>query len=106
MLNSMKRLSDSEAASIRPRVIDVVTVKQGDTVASLANRMAYSDLKTERFLTLNALEAGRALRPGEKVRSEEHTSELQSLMRTSYAVFCLKNKKHNKKHNSTRTKPY
>src|SRR3546814_19224985 len=27
------------------------------------------------------------------LRSEEHTSELQSLMRTSYAVFCLKNKK-------------
>src|SRR3546814_5515811 len=29
------------------------------------------------------------------VRSEEHTSELQSLMRISYAVFCLKKKKHN-----------
>src|SRR3546814_2559544 len=29
-------------------------------------------------------------------RSEEHTSELQSLMRISYAVFCLKKKKHNK----------
>src|SRR3546814_7666478 len=28
------------------------------------------------------------------VRSEEHTSELQSLMRKSYAVFCLKKKKH------------
>src|SRR3546814_1056574 len=28
-----------------------------------------------------------------QVRSEEHTSELQSLMRISYAVFCLKNKK-------------
>src|SRR3546814_5028430 len=28
-----------------------------------------------------------------KIRSEEHTSELQSLMRTSYAVFCLKKKK-------------
>src|SRR3546814_7532488 len=27
-------------------------------------------------------------------RSEEHTSELQSLMRSSYAVFCLKNKNH------------
>src|SRR3546814_1895917 len=27
-------------------------------------------------------------------RSEEHTSELQSLMRTSYAVFCLKKKQH------------
>src|SRR3546814_973564 len=29
-----------------------------------------------------------------KLRSEEHTSELQSLMRHSYAVFCLKKKKH------------
>src|SRR3546814_7884107 len=28
-------------------------------------------------------------------RSEEHTSELQSLMRLSYAVFCLQKKKHN-----------
>src|SRR3546814_3106220 len=32
------------------------------------------------------------------VRSEEHTSELQSLMRISYAVFCLKKKKKNKRH--------
>src|SRR3546814_6290672 len=31
-------------------------------------------------------------------RSEEHTSELQSLMRISYAVFCLKKKKKNIKH--------
>src|SRR3546814_1143051 len=31
------------------------------------------------------------------IRSEEHTSELQSLMRISYAVFCLKKKKKNKK---------
>src|SRR3546814_5874201 len=29
------------------------------------------------------------------IRSEQHTSELQSLMRISYAVFCLKNKKQN-----------
>src|SRR3546814_8517836 len=34
-------------------------------------------------------------------RSEEHTSELQSLMRSSYAVFCLKNK-NNKTHSTTR----
>src|SRR3546814_9579944 len=32
-------------------------------------------------------------RPGARFRSEEHTSELQSLMRISYAVFCLKKKK-------------
>src|SRR3546814_9349084 len=31
--------------------------------------------------------------PVEALRSEEHTSELQSLMRSSYAVFCLKKKK-------------
>src|SRR3546814_4208914 len=37
---------------------------------------------------------------GENVRSEEHTSELQSLMRISYAVFCLKKKK---KDNTTNT---
>src|SRR3546814_6249469 len=32
--------------------------------------------------------------PNGIIRSEEHTSELQSLMRISYAVFCLKKKKH------------
>src|SRR3546814_2294967 len=41
-------------------------------------------------------------------RSEEHTSELQSLMRISYAVFCLKKKKKKKqkieKHNNTTNK--
>src|SRR3546814_4396419 len=36
-------------------------------------------------------------------RSEEHTSELQSLMRISYAVFCLKKKKHNKLNTSNNT---
>src|SRR3546814_2141219 len=36
--------------------------------------------------------AGDADRPRDRLRSEEHTSELQSLMRISYAVFCLKKK--------------
>src|SRR3546814_8024484 len=38
-------------------------------------------------------ELGFAPRRGLSLRSEEHTSELQSLMRISYAVFCLKKKK-------------
>src|SRR3546814_1141922 len=45
----------------------------------------------------NAVEL-RFIQPIEKIleiRSEEHTSELQSLMRISYAVFCLKKKKYN-----------
>src|SRR3546814_2604867 len=37
----------------------------------------------------------RAADAPEMLRSEEHTSELQSLMRISYAVFCLKKKKNN-----------
>src|SRR3546814_8343029 len=37
-----------------------------------------------------------AAMPSVDCRSEEHTSELQSLMRISYAVFCLKNKTKNK----------
>src|SRR3546814_7588581 len=44
---------------------------------------------------------GRALRAA-YLRSEEHTSELQSLMRISYAVFCLKKKKKQHKHILTR----
>src|SRR3546814_3773507 len=41
----------------------------------------------------------------EDARSEEHTSELQSLMRRSYAVFCLKNKQETiKKNNRTQNK--
>src|SRR3546814_4182774 len=39
-------------------------------------------------------------RRGGLCRSEEHTSELQSLMRISYAVFCLKKKKQQRKHNT------
>src|SRR3546814_6132911 len=48
------------------------------------------------ILDLSRLETGRL----ELERSEEHTSELQSLMRISYAVFCLK-KKHNHQHRRT-----
>src|SRR3546814_975500 len=43
---------------------------------------------------------------GQVERSEEHTSELQSLMRISYAVFCLKKKKHNKTTPSTENSKY
>src|SRR3546814_3223362 len=45
---------------------------------------------------MGPVRAVEAVIPG--MRSEEHTSELQSLMRISYAVFCLKKKKKNNKH--------
>src|SRR3546814_1602136 len=44
---------------------------------------------------VSRLLAERAIAGFQVRRSEEHTSELQSLMRTSYAVFCLKKKKKN-----------
>src|SRR3546814_9003413 len=44
----------------------------------------------------------RLLITGETKRSEEHTSELQSLMRISYAVLCLKKKINNRKQNTQR----
>ncbi|MDP9415172.1 MAG: LysM peptidoglycan-binding domain-containing protein, partial [Pseudomonadota bacterium] len=68
LVGSLRRLTPNEAAAIRPRVIDVVTVRPGDTVRSLASRMAYRDLQLERFLTLNSLQANSQLRPGEKVK--------------------------------------
>src|SRR3546814_1351121 len=48
---------------------------------------AYANQETIRVAVYKL---GRALGYGSAVRSEEHTSELQSLMRISYAVFCLK----------------
>src|SRR3546814_8602124 len=51
------------------------------------------DQKLDHILIDEAQDTNRAQ------RSEEHTSELQSLMRNSYAVFCLKKKKHEKDNN-------
>src|SRR3546814_5159563 len=45
-------------------------------------------------MNLRHIEIFHAVYTNGSVRSEEHTSELQSLMRISYAVFCLKKKKH------------
>ncbi len=68
MINSMRRVSATEAGQVRPRRLTVVTVAKGDTVQSLAARMAYSDAPVERFLVLNGLSAGAVLRVGEKVK--------------------------------------
>lgn len=68
MVQSLARIGAAEAAAIRPRIIDVVTVGPRDTVASLAGRMAYNDYKEERFRVLNGLASNAALRPGQKVK--------------------------------------
>ncbi|ANI77086.1 Beta-barrel assembly-enhancing protease [Sphingobium sp. EP60837] len=68
MVQSVQRLSPQEAAAIKPRRISVVTVKSGDTVQSLSQRMAYPNYQLDRFLTLNSLTAQSVLRPGQRVK--------------------------------------
>jgi predicted Zn-dependent protease len=68
LVTSIRKISAAEAAAIRPRVIDVVTVAPGDTVQSLSNRMAYANFKLDRFLALNGLAANTQLVPGQKIK--------------------------------------
>ncbi len=68
MYQSVRRIPDNEAAAVKPRKLAVVTVKAGDTVQSLAQRMAYSDSPLDRFLVLNGLAASSQLSPGQKVK--------------------------------------
>src|SRR3546814_3235548 len=58
-----------------------------------------ADLDESVALALDAID-------DDPIRSEEHTSELQSLMRISYAVFCLKTKTTRRKHAITHTQLY
>ncbi|WP_164156476.1 M48 family metalloprotease [Sandarakinorhabdus rubra] len=65
---SVRKLSSQEAGQIRARRIQVVRVGAGDTAESLAARMAYTDDRLSRFLTLNQLQPGAPLRAGDRVK--------------------------------------
>src|SRR3546814_1103545 len=54
------------------------------------------DHRFRNLVRIENMRAGRSVPGTADFRSEEHTAELQSLMRISYAVFCLKNKTTNK----------
>jgi predicted Zn-dependent protease len=68
MIRSTRYLTPGEAAAIRPRVLNVVAVRPGDTVQSLAARMAYRDFQLDRFLALNGLAPNARLVPGQRVK--------------------------------------
>src|SRR3546814_5076305 len=70
-------------------------------VAEAAATGAVEALDWAELAARDAKEAALPKADPDATRSEEHTSELQSLMRISYAVFCLK-KKHNKPHHNLR----
>ena len=68
MFGSVRKISPGEASNVRPRKLDVVTVRPGDSIQSLASRMAYDTAQQERFLVLNGLTASSRLSPGQKVK--------------------------------------
>jgi predicted Zn-dependent protease len=68
MFQSMRRITPSEASNVVPKKVQVVTVARGDTVASLARRMAYPAAQEERFRVLNALGGNETVTPGQKVK--------------------------------------
>src|SRR3546814_6758781 len=69
-----------------------------ESVAASVRPPRYSGCATLRVTVFGLIVSDRVV----AVRSEEHTSELQSLMRISYAVFCLKKKKSNIKQRYTK----
>ncbi len=68
MFGSMRRISASEAAAVRPRKLAVVMVKTGDTLQSLASLMAFGDAQMDRFLVLNGLSSTSQISAGQKVK--------------------------------------
>jgi len=68
MFGSMRRLGAGEADAVKPRKLEVVTVRLGDTPQSLASRMAYPTAQLDRFLVLNGLQPTARLAVGQKVK--------------------------------------
>lgn len=66
--DSLRRLSAAEAAELKPLRIRLVTVRPGDTIDIFARQMAVERLPREHFITLNGLDRGRELVPGERVK--------------------------------------
>src|SRR3546814_7828670 len=77
------------AAQDHPGPIETIVVfDQSEVDTSIASDDPHRPVRVTANLRTPGLPGGR--NTGASLRSEEHTSELQSLMRISYAVFCLK----------------
>ncbi len=78
MVNSFRPLDAAQMAALRPRVMRVVTLGAHDTLAVMASKMAFADLRAERFLALNGLAAGRPLYVGQRVKLIEYAPIAQT----------------------------
>lgn len=68
MTYGFKRLSEAEAAALKPYRIKIHTVRAGETLDSLAARLPYADFKRDRLRTLNGLAGNQKLTPGMKLK--------------------------------------
>ncbi len=68
MTYSFRRLTEAEAAGLKPYRLRVVTPGPGDTVSRLAASLPFEDFQEERFRVLNALGPSEALEPGRRVK--------------------------------------
>src|SRR3546814_9002416 len=103
-----KVLSDNDAARTKGHSTanyQTHKVRRGQTLSGIAHQynVSLNELRHANGIKGSELRIGQTLRVpahyrlhrvSSGQRSEEHTSELQSLMRISYAVFCLKKRKH------------
>src|SRR3546814_1623671 len=99
----MSRLTIQTADTVHPDAKDrlLAAQKNNGFLPNLIGVLANAPTALETYQVVGAINARTGLTAAE--RSEEHTSELQSLMRISYAVFCLKKKnKRTKLHNSNK----
>src|SRR3546814_5821875 len=88
------------ANSILVKVNQIGTLSETLEAVQTAHTAAYTAVMSHRSgETEDATIADLAVATNCGQRSEEHTSELQSLMRISYAVFCLKKTKHKRNNN-------
>jgi predicted Zn-dependent protease len=67
-VGTFRRMTLSEIQSTRPSRLKVVSAQPGDTVDKIGTHMAVADHPLERFLVLNGLQPGQALKPGEQVK--------------------------------------
>src|SRR3546814_7440441 len=115
----MDRVSAAHKTLPLPSYVEVTNLENGRRIIARVNDRGpfvgdrVIDLSRRSAELLDVVRKGtakvrvRRVYPAEDVRNTEHTSELQSLMRISYAVFCLKKKKitqHTHTHNQSDSK--
>src|SRR3546814_9204502 len=98
--SDLRRRNDLQAGELHAPVLDTLAVLSAEarsTAVADADHERAIDLPVGHITALGKFVRDIIIADGDEIRehdlrSEEHTSELQSLMRISYAVFCLKKK--------------